>query len=174
MAPDARLTTAANDLLDNLTAALTTAGINVPTRSYVHAGQIAHDFAGANCADAFIVAWDLNAQGQVSVPAVPGFIKCSMPLAAQFTIALLRCVPVFKTGAGGKPLAPTEGELQASGEQIMDDAMTLCATIVDLAAARTLLSAGESNTIGIGSVAAYGPQGGVGGTIVTLFATLLQ
>lgn len=171
MPPDSRLLDAAQSILDNLAADLTTRGIDVPERQFVTTGDIAHDFAGQKCAEAFIITWDGLLQGTVSQGAgnlVNAPILCAMPLTAQYTIALLRCVPVVKET--GKP--PTASELQASGEALMLDAMTLPASLIDLQTEGDLCDSGCS-LVGIGQVQPIGPLGGVGGAAMTILVTLL-
>lgn len=163
---DTRLSDVAEELLTNLSALLTAAGIDVPTRSFVHVGEIVHDFAGLNCTDQFVVSWSLLSSGEIGVGAPPGAITCSMPLACSFTIELLRCVPTMK---GTK--APSEADLHASGVAIMTDAITLADVVVGAATRKTLF-ADEFTTVGIGQLNSYGPQGGVGGTVMTLFVNL--
>lgn len=168
---DTRLLDAAESILANLGTELTNRGISIPEHSYVTTGAVAHDFTSQNCAEAFIITWDGLFQGVVSQSGnlVNAPIQCSMPLTAQFTIALLRCVPVVK--ATGKP--PSETELQASGEALMLDAMTLPAALIDLALAGTMCDTDSCTLTGITSVQPVGPQGGVGGATMTIVVTLL-
>lgn len=171
MPPDPRLRDTANAILDNLVDALTAAGIDVPERRFVTTGDVAHDFAAQKCAEAFVITWDGNFQG------VPGQgagnltnapINCAMPLTAQFTLALLRCVPVVKPSGQ----APTAAELQASGEQLMLDAMTLPAVIIEEHLAGDLVPGG-CTLLALGQMLPIGPLGGVGGVSVTLIVGLI-
>lgn len=169
MPPDSRLRDAAQQLLDNIAADLTTRGIDVPDRQFITSGAIAHDFAGAKCSESFVVAWGgmfpgIVNQGGGNLSNAP--ILCAMPLSAQFTIALLRCVPVVK--ASGQ--APTAAELQESGEQLLLDSMTLPVSVIDLQTDGTLID--DADLLGITSIQPIGPQGGVGGVTLTLVATL--
>lgn len=171
MPVDTRLADTASELLDNLATALTNEGLDVPERQYVHAGQVSYDFTGRNCTDLFVVSWMISAQGEIGV-GIPPVIKCAVPMSARFDIHLIRCVPTLRQTAG-KPIFPSAEDLHASGEQIMTDAMTLAKVIVAEATAKTLFSGKEFLTVGIGQVTPYGPQGGAGGTVVTLFANLV-
>lgn len=171
MPPDTRLRDAAQSILTNLATELTARGIDVPTRQYITTGGLAHDFAGQKCAEAFVITWDGLFQGLVSQGAgnlVNAPIRCAMPLTAQYTLALLRCVPMLK--AGGK--APSESELQTSGEALMLDAMTLPAALIDLHLAAGLCDS-DCDLVGIGQVQPIGPLGGVGGVAMTFSVTLL-
>jgi hypothetical protein len=174
MPPDLRLKNAGQDLLDNLAAELVSRGIDVPDdRRYIHSGVIAHDFAGEKCVEAFIVAWTGSSQGELGSPTQPTQgtpipIRCSMPLNHTFAIAMLRCVPIVKQS--GQP--PSADDLQSSGEQILTDAMTLCAAIVDLEAAHSLITTYEYAQAGIITTTPIGPQGGVGGVVVQLAVSL--
>lgn len=171
MPPDTRLKDAAQSILDNLAADLTLRGIDVPAdRQFLTTGDVAHDFAGSRCADAFIITWNGTFQGLVG-QGTGNFsnqaIKCAMPLTAQFTIALLRCVPTVKESGA----APTTAELQASGEQLLLDAGTLPVAVVELQEDGALVdSVGD---VGITTVQPIGPLGGVGGVALTLIVTLL-
>lgn len=171
MPPDTRLLDAAESILDNVAADLAVRGINVPTdRMFVTTGDVAHDFAGSRCADALIVTFNglfqgLVGQGTGNLSNAP--IKCSMPLVGQFTIALLRCVPVVKESGA----APTTAELQASGETLLLDAMTLPVSIVELQLDGALVAGADD--VGITTVQPIGPLGGVGGVALTLIVTLL-
>lgn len=172
MPMDVRLTDVAQTLLDNLATRLASDGVSIPTRQYVHSGLIAHDFAGQKCVDAFIVSWTGSSQGDLgsSFQGQPIPIRCSMPLNHTFAVALLRCVPTIKTGGS----APSANELQASGESILDDAMTICAAIVDLANEDELLPQyKDRNAVAIISSTPIGPQGGVGGAVVQFAVSLV-
>lgn len=170
MPPDSRLRDAAQEILDNLAADLTVRGIDVPERQFITTGDIAHDFAGQRCAEAFVVTWNGSYQGIVSqetgnLSDAP--ILCAMPLTAQFTIALLRCVPIVKPSGQ----APTAAELQASGVALLLDAMTLPASVVDLQGEGALVT--DADLLGISTVQPIGPDGGVGGVALSLVVTLL-
>lgn len=168
---DTRLADVAEELLAKLVDLLTAAGIDVPERAFVNAGASAHDFVGANCVDQLILSWNLLSQGEIGVGAPAGAIRCSMPLACSLTIELLRCVPTFVQTAGGKVKAPSESELHDAGVRIMTDAMTLADVVVGAATKKTLF-ADEFTTVAIGQLNSFGPQGGVGGTVMTLFVNL--
>lgn len=170
--PDTRLKDAANAILTNLAAALEAEGIDVPDRRYVHVGQAAHDFAGARCVEAFIVSWIGTLQGLVGAQGQAA-IRCAMPLTHQFQILLLRCVPTLKD-TGATYMAPSAAELQASGEEVQTDAMTLGATIVDLVLDGAFVNSLVEDIVSIDSVVAIGPLGGVGGSLVNLSVTLLD
>lgn len=170
MPADTRLKDTAQSILDALAAALGEADISVPERQFITAGDIAHDFAGAKCAEALVVTWDGSFQG---LPGPAGnlannVIQCSMPLTGQFTVALLRCVPTVK----GQGRMPTMEELQTSGEAILEDAMTLAAVTVDGALTGSLSDRG-CTLIGILQLAPIGPLGGVGGTTMTIVVSLI-
>lgn len=169
MPPDARLRDAAQEILDNLATELTAQGIDVPSHRYIHSGLIAHDFVGANCADIFVVSWVTSSQGELGADGFGALnpIRCLMPLNHTFNIALLRCVPVVKTS--GVP--PTAAELNTAGITLLLDAMTLPVAIVDLQGSRALFTS-EHAEAAIAQVSAVGPQGGVGGVVVSLAVSL--
>lgn len=167
MPVDERLSTLADTLLDNLAVELEMEGLDVPSRRYVQAGDVAHDFAGQNCAEAFVITWNGSFQGVVGAGTgnlTNRPIVCSMPLVAQFTIALLRCVPVVRE-RNGRIVVPTAEELDANGKQILVDAMTMAKVLVDK---NTDLLPSEFYQIGISSLQPIGPLGGVGGTALTV------
>lgn len=169
MAVDTRLSEAATRLLDKLADELEARGIDVPTRRYVHAGLIAQDWAGENCSEAFVVSWLNSLQGELGSTQQSTLtpIRCAMPVRHTFAIALFRCVPVLNDDG----IAPSTDRLNAKGLDIMDDAMTLAAAIVDLAASKTLFE-NEFTQTAITAVQAVGPTGGVGGTVLQLSVSL--
>jgi hypothetical protein len=172
VATDTRLSDAGHQLLDNLAAELTTRGLDVPDdRRYVHAGIVAHDFAGESCAEAFVVSWVGSSGGELGSgqqgAIVP--IRCSMPLNHTFLIAILRCVPVVR--ADLRP--PTQAALDDAGTTILTDAMTMSAAIVDLGGEGLFDSPQFMHAqVGIANVSPIGPQGGVGGSVVQLVVSL--
>lgn len=168
---DTRLLDAVSHVFDTLVDALTVAGIDVPAHRYIHAGEIAHDLVGEKCAEAFIVSWEANFQGQIGFTGggVPeAAIRCAMPMSAQLTVVLLRCVPVLTSA--GRP--PTAASLDASATQILTDAWTLAAVTIDSTLASDLLTQ-HIDLVGIGNVSAVGPQGGVGGSAMSLMMSIL-
>lgn len=168
MAVDSRLVSIANHIMAELVDRLSTAGISVPYRRYIHAGEIAHDFAGEECVEALVISWGGSFQGQPGSETSGTPMKCAVPLSAGFTVALLRCVPILDTR--GDP--PSQAALQDSGVDILTDAMTLPAVIVDAQLDGDLVPIGCS-LVGLGDVSPIGPQGGVGGTTVNLLVSLV-
>lgn len=165
---DNRLVSIANHMLAEIVQRLTAAGIPVPTRRYIHAGEIAHDFAGGDCAEALVVSWGGSFQGQPGAESSGSPMKCAVPLSAGFTIALLRCVPTLNSH--GDP--PSADALQDAGVDILTDAMTLPAVIVDAQLDGELVPIGCS-LVGLGDVSPIGPTGQVGGTVVNLLVSLV-
>lgn len=169
---DSRLTDIAQTILDALISELEMAGITVPSRRYIHSGEVAHDFSSENCGEAFIVAWGGSSQGTVVEGQAAGIlsqvIKCATPMSARFVIVLLRCVPTIDDD--GNP--PSATSLQESGEQVLADAMTLPAVAIDAHLRNELTGIGCS-LAGISQVAPIGPFGAVGGTAMELFVGLV-
>lgn len=170
---DTRLIDTANSILDFLATKLATSGIDVPQRQYVHAGLIAHDFAGLKCADALIVSWLGTSQGQVGAGAGSGIpqapIKCAMPLSHQYVVSLLRCVPVLQENKA----APSPAALSASATEVMTDAMTMAKVLVEGQLNSGVLPPTQVfGLLGIGEAVPIGPLGGVGGTQMSIWVTL--
>jgi hypothetical protein len=135
-------------------------------RRYITTGDVAHDFAAQKCAESFVVSWGgsfqgVPGQGRSNLSGAP--IVCAMPLTAQFTVALLRCVPTLKS----RGHAPTVEDLQASGEALMLDAMTLPAVTINSYLNGDLMDR-DRHSLGIVQMIAIGPQGGVGGVAMTI------
>lgn len=170
MPPDTRLAEIATNILDVMATELTARGIDVPTRRFRQHGDIAHDFAGQKCSEAFVITFDGLFQGVVDAGGnlTNAPIRCAMPLVAQFTLVLLRCVPVVKTN--GK--APSAEEEDASAEVRLLDSMTM-ADVAIVAQTGDGLTGLECSLVGIGQVTSYGPLGGVGGTIMTFQVSLI-
>lgn len=169
MAVDTRLSVLASTLLDNLASAMETRGLDVPTRRYIAAGDLVHDFAGAKCAEQFSISWQGSFQGVLNIGGgtlINAPIQCAMPLTHQFLVLLLRCVPV-QSASGA---APSATELDTSGMQILNDAMTMAAVTVD---ENVALLPSENYQIGITNLQPVGPLGGVGGTTMTVLVGVI-
>lgn len=169
---DTRLLDLADLLLDNLVAELSTAGIEVPSRQYRHVGEVAHDLVSADCASAFVVSYAGTFQGTFAPNTGQGALlqsafKCMVPLTARFSIVLLRCVPTLSPNE----TAPSVARLMTSSEEILLDAMTLPAVIIDSHLQGVLL---ESNCklVGLSEVRPIGPFGAAGGCVVDIFVEL--
>lgn len=170
MAADTRLVRIANAVLESVATNLTLDGISVPERQYIHAGDIAHDFAGDDCASALVVSWNGFVQGGGNAT-IPGtVIKCAVPLVASFSVALLRCVPTL-TESLGNMYAPAVEDLQASAEQILQDANSMVSNIVQAGLNGDLSEVG-CGLQSLGTILPVGPFGGVGGSILTLFVNI--
>lgn len=165
---DTRLKDVAHSLFDNIISGLESEGVDVPTRRYTHNGNWAADLAGEDCASAFIVAWTGLLPGLPPAEVAGTAIKCSVPLTASYQIVLLRCVPIVDARGN----APTPTQLIASGDEIQLDGMTLPRVVVDkqLQGALTDIQCGLVGIIGVNP---YGPEGGVGGTIVDILVSLV-
>jgi hypothetical protein len=164
---DERLVVAANHIYDTLIGELQAEGIPVPERRFVHVGLIAHDYAGTDCAEFFTLSWTNTFQGHLG-GATEQAIRCTMPLTAQFTVALIRCAPTLSRS--GK--APTEAQLHTFAETLMRDAWTLPAVVISSTVQGTLRQ-NRIDLVGIAGVQSFGPQGGVAGTELTMLATIL-
>lgn len=165
---DTRVKDVAHTILSFLEDELAMAGIDVPARSYVSAGEVSHDFGGSNCADQLAVSWTGNFQGLPGQDNTNAPLRCAVPVTATFAIALLRCVPTLDTR--GNPPSPTQ--LSDSGNQIMTDGMTLARVIIDGHLEESILETG-CTLLALGAIEPYGPQGGVGGSVVGLMVSLV-
>lgn len=163
---DDRLLVFANTLLDELVTELTTAGITVPAHRYIHSGEVAHDFTAEDCADALVVTFDGILEGQpnqVGNPLPGTTIKCAVPLVAQFTVALLRCVPALQEDGD----APTAEELEESASSLLLDAMELANAVVNI------YLGSSCNLRSIGVLQPVGPQGAAGGHTMQVYGELI-
>lgn len=165
---DQRLVQVANHVLAELVDRLTIAGIDVPTRRYIHAGEIAHDFAGQDCVEALVVSWGGTFQGQPGAEGGASPMRCAVPTTASYTIALLRCVPTMDSM--GNP--PSAAQLQDSGEEILTDGMALAVAIIDAQLDGDLVPI-PCSLVGLGDVSPVGPQGGVGGSVAQIVVGLV-
>lgn len=168
MPPDGRLVDTANFMMNELVARLTAEGIAVPERRYIHSGEFAADLAGTQCAEHLVIAWQGTVHGIPGAEASGAPMTCAVPLTGVYTIFLLRCVPVV-TRTGN---APSAEELDASGTEIMYDGMTLPKVIIDAWEDGDLVPFGCA-LVGLGDIAPFGPQGGVGGHSVSLLVGLV-
>lgn len=166
---DTRIKDVSHSLLTNLGAALTTAGIDVPSRAYITTGLPALDYPVGNedpttdCGEQFVVSW----LGMLTVSQLGQTIKCATPFVGRFVVGLFRCVPTIDSDG----VAPDTADLTASGDELSIDAMTLCKVIVDQQLNRKLLD-NTCAVISVGNVLAYGPAGGIGGVTVELLVEL--
>lgn len=168
---DARLRTVVQHVFDTLVSELTSAGIDVPDRRYIHQGQVADDYAGEKCSEQFVVSFQGAFQGQIGFTgsAVPeAAIRCAMPMSVQLEVRLTRCVP----GPRSDGTPPTASQLQDSAEQLLLDAWTLPVVVIDSTLDGSLTDMGV-DLVGIGNVVPIGPQGNTGGSSMSLFVSIL-
>lgn len=167
MPPDTRIADTATQILSQLVTRLAALGLDVPDRRYVHAGQIAIDFAGKDCADELVVAWadayQGTPEGEIRAP-----IGGGAPSTALFQILLTRCVPTMDANT----LAPSASDLNDAGVQIMTDAFTLLRAVFEAESDGDLVTEGCSLST-LGRLIPYGPEGGVGGSVLQLLVNLV-
>ena len=140
----------AQTLLDVTVARFTAAGLDVPERQYIHAGEVAFD-----CPQ-LVVSFNRVYHG-LPAAEVSGEVPCAVFRTAEFQITLNRCVPIFEDD--GDP--PDPSDLTAAGIEGMVDAWVLQQSLIEA------YREGELQEIcfnlAVGSVVAIGPEGGVGG-----------
>lgn len=171
MPADTRLVDIASSLLANLADGLDAEGVAVPSRQYIHSGEVAYDFDGDNCAEQLVVTFTGILQGPGSSTGyIPGsIIKCAVPLIAQFDVHLVRCVPNINDESIE---APTAQELTDAAVVLLHDSMTLPAVAISKELAGELTEQ-RCSLKGIGNVAPIGPAGAAGGTVLSIFVELV-
>lgn len=177
---DTRLVEIAHNLLDSIADGLEAEGIPVPEKRYVYAADPVFDISVAQdgtgtCNEELIVTCNGLPQGVSfsgeGTSIVPGqIIKCAVPMVAEYTVYLTRClVTVDEEGNN-----PAQDALEAEGEQVMEDVMTLAKVIVSKGLAKELTGQMHTSLVGIGNVDSMNPQGAMGGTKVILWVSLLS
>ena len=151
----------ATDILECTAARLTAYGIDVPTRQYVHMGEVALD-----CCD----------PGQLVVTvsnlthAMPGageeIAVCSPPRSVTFDVWLNRCVPTLDDN--GDP--PTAAELDDSAETLLTDLWTLAYVLWD--GYKDGCWGGGCASVLFGPITPYGPEGACGGVHASITLNL--
>jgi len=149
----------ASDILECVADALEDAGVEVPERQYVHQGEVALDTC-PDCAQLVVSFMGLE-------HAIPGgdleIAACAPPRTATFDVWLTRCVPVLHEN--GDP--PTAEELTASAEELNTDAWVLANVIWSTHKADGCWGS-TCDSVMLGSLVPYGPEGGCGGSHMTI------
>lgn len=171
--PDTRIYDIGNALMNNIPPALVNADIEVPSRKVLTSGAFALDFAGEDCASSFVVSFQglLGGQSNTMVPGTS--LRYAVPIISQWAIGLFRCVSILNEEGE----APEDTVIADDFSELSQDAMTLPRVIVDLAQTGELLAdyveAPGCGEFGLGGVQTYGPSGGVGGVVLTLYVSLV-
>lgn len=141
----------AADVLDSVATRLAAQGITVPTRQYVHAGEVAFD-----CCDQLVVT---VVQLDHAMPGEQATIlQCAPPRHANIDVWLTRCVPVSKDN--GDP--PTAAELEASAAEVLTDMWSLAYVLWEGYQAHDW--GGTCSSVILNAIEAVGPEGGCGGS----------
>lgn len=151
----ARIFAIGDCLLEAAQAAITEAGLTIPSRSYVHLGNIAVD------CEQLVVTIDGLTFGLTDGPENPA-VKCMPPGYSTYTVLLALCVPV--PDDSGTP--PSTADLEASAVNLSPYGLALTSGIAEL------IHAGDADCIGLcdnpamTSALPLGPEGGYGGWTV--------
>lgn len=144
----------AADLLDSIQDRFATAGVPLPERAYVHAGQVADDIG---CPDGgqLVVALRRVFSGFPGAPRT-GDAWENPVVSAEYEIRLLRCVPTMSPD--GRP--PTVDQLNGAGMEILTDATVLPRALLGMVREHDL---GECRSVALSDLTPIGPEGGAGG-----------
>lgn len=145
----------ASDLLTSVASRLEDAGLIVPARRYVHAGEIAWD------CEQLVVSGGLLSHAFPGEAAKVEF--CSPPRHVRFEVSLARCVPSL-TDDGGPP--PVD-DLDAAASSTLADLWSL--SYVLWAGYRAGEWASPCHTLLLGPVAVVGPDGGFTAVVAEAF-----
>lgn len=142
-------------------AAYATAGVDLPDRRYVTAGAVAYD------CEQLVVSLTRMYPGIAFLedPAAP-VLKATLLRSVTFAVHLVRCIPTLTEGK--TTVWPTPAALNASGEQILQDAYLLPTSVVKAWHDGSLSSA--CDTLGIREAIPAEPMGGFGGMILAIDA----
>lgn len=154
LAPVGRLFTMGTDLLDAIEKQFVAAGITLPTRRYVHTGDIAHD------CDQLVVSLTRLFRGLPGLeqPADPGHGAVDYRTVV-WTVELIRCTDQPNR-------TPTAAELQAEASARIEDLWTLHHGV--WLAQKAAVELPSCSTVLVGDVEAIGPQGGPAGWRMTV------
>lgn len=159
MADDTRLADTAAALLQVAADGLVAAGRTPPERQYVTSGAPAYD-----CEQLVVALVRLYPgvpfQDDPSLPV----LRCVLLRSATFAVHLVRCIPTLKEGVRGGSTMPAAADLDASGMDLLTDALVLPKVVVGAWHARTFLD--TCDQMGVREVLPAEPQGGFGGTIM--------
>lgn len=156
------LSAAAEYLLALVTAEITAAGVVVPKVSYVNPGGLV-----AADGEQLVVALAQMNEGQPGIPG-GGFIPAPMQFRyVEFHVLLLRKVAALSGNVQGKNSIPSSAAMNASGVQILDDGMALWTAGQNIKAKQELTGA-LNQPVMVGPMTAYGPEGGLAGSQLTI------
>lgn len=131
--------------------------IALPDRQYVSDGQaVAFD-----CAELVVAAPRLYTGYAASENLERVQRGQGVPVAAEFTIYLTRCVPKIDTTGSGQVIVPTPTEIDASAQAILQDGWVLYAGVLQRHHAGTLFA--DCEDVFVGQLLSLGPEGGLGG-----------
>ncbi len=150
----------AADLLSVIEAAFVADGTALPARRYIsNSGSVGVVFDCEEVVVGLERLFDgLPAQAQNEI------VRCWYTIAAEYSVHILRCVPVPKDG--NPPIPPSGAEIEASAGQIYRDGMVLLEGILTAYKAKKFQD--NCHTIRIGDLTIVNPQGGIGGVLVRI------
>lgn len=155
----------ASALLVSVADRLDDAGIDVPTRQYVHAGEVALDFVGDDCCSQLVVAVLELAHTMPLGDAE--IVHCAPMRTVRLDVWLTRCVPTQDDQA--RP--PSVADLDAASDVILGDLWTLPYVI------HAGYTAGEwaslCQSVMFDLVEPYGPAGACGGVHAQVLVQLV-
>lgn len=148
----------ATDLLASVVARMTTAGITLPARQYVHAGLVAYD-----CEQVTVTVPESGVTHAFPGEAASVNQVCAPPRHVALEVHVVRCVPI--PGDSGDP--PTVTELDASATEVLTDLWALAYVIWE--GYREGEWGSTCSTVSLGPVTVNGPEGGFVGSVATVF-----
>lgn len=150
----------ASDLLGVVEDVFTTAGIALPDRRYVTFGEVALD------CELCVVSITLGRHGTADEASsgLPSFPGSPFTRSLDMDVWVIRCVPTLTDDEPDK--IPTAEALLASAEELTDDAWTLWSGLKQKHTDGSLMSGCTS--VFFGDLNPYGPEGGMGGSTLSL------
>lgn len=146
----------AKSILSAIETAYTNNGISLPTRRFVHQGEVAFD-----CDQIAVTILAVN-QG------LPGFeitspVRCGLPLFARLQAVIIDCVP----GLEESGQSPGHIKLDNAAKNLATKGWVALTGIRDAHRANKITSCDQLRTV---SMTAIGPEGGVAGWVIELEA----
>jgi hypothetical protein len=162
----------AKQILTAFETQLAAQGVDLPPTKYVASGsQLAWDGPQLN-----IMLMGLH-RGQPAAPVLTTVHPYTLVWAAQFGIHLVREVPVISGEGTLEAMLPPEAELNASGEEVIDDAEALAeaAEAIHLASLQgnsLVAITGPGEGFAVGEISPMSVAGGLVATRLTLMVSL--
>lgn len=153
----------AQKILSAFSAQLEAQAVDLPERQYVSPGNIA-----VWDGEQLVVNLQDVLQGQPGAPYAGTYGPGSENLSAQFSVAIVRKIPVVSSGRG--PKIPSAKKISEAGFEAMEDAEALVKAAVAIHSTNAITGLGQG--FSIDPCSTLGPEGGLAATRLLLTISL--